>query len=108
MKIIVLDSGLGGKDFINKMKNIDNMPIEFIFVKLFKNMITTYDKNYVRYHLIQILYNYTITDIDKIVIACHSASSCILDILIDLNFEISNIKIYEQILPMCTYIQQKK
>ena len=92
MKIIVLDSGLGGKDFINKMKETIHIPIEWVFVKLFNNMITTYDKKYVRENLIQILNAYAITNIHSIIIACHSASLCILDILIDNNFRIHNSK----------------
>jgi glutamate racemase len=113
MKIIIVDSGLGGKDFIkkllvfiNKQKNIN---IKCKFVKLFDNMVSSYDKKFVRNNLLRILYNeYSYKNINSIIIACHSASSCILDILIKNNFIINNINIYEPIIPMCLYIKEKK
>jgi glutamate racemase len=106
MKIIVMDSGLGGKDFINKLKKV--IKTKYEFVKLFDNMVSSYNKNYVREYLIKLLNNYSSKNIKSIIIACHSASSCILDILIKNNFIINNINIYEPIIPMCLYIKEKK
>lgn len=106
MKIIVMDSGLGGKDFINKLKKV--IKIKYEFVKLFDHMVSSYNKNYVREYLLKLLNNYSSTNIKSIIIACHSASSCILDILIKNNFIINNINIYEPIIPMCLYIKEKK
>lgn len=99
-----MDSGLGGKDFIKKLKK--NINIETHFVKLFHNMVSSYNKNYVREHLLQILNNYPCKNVHSIIIACHSASSCILDILIKNNFVLNNINIYEPIIPMCVYIKE--
>ena len=45
-------------------------------------------------------------NIKFIIIACHSASSCILDILIKNNFFYNDIKIFEPILPTCLYIKK--
>jgi glutamate racemase len=72
-------------------------------------MVSSYNKKYVRNNLLRILYNeYSYKNINSIIIACHSASSCILDILIKNNFIINNINIYEPIIPMCLYIKEKK
>jgi glutamate racemase len=104
MKIIIIDSGLGGKDFIKKLKK--NIKLETHFVKPFDNMVSSYNKNYVRNHLLQILNTYSYNKTHSIIIACHSASSCIFDILIKNNFVLNNINIYEPILPMCLYIKE--
>ena len=106
MRIIVMDSGLGGKDFINKLKKV--IKIKYEFVKLFDDMVSSYNKHYVREHLLKLLSNYSSKNIKSIIIACHSAASCILDILIKNNFMINNIPIYEPIIPMCLYIKEKK
>ena len=106
MKIIVMDSGLGGKDFINKLQTI--IKIKSQFVKLFDDMVSSYNKNYVREHLLKILDSYSSKNIKSIIIACHSASSCILDILMKNNFILNNITIYEPIIPMCLYIKKNK
>jgi len=111
MKIIILDSGLGGKDFIKKLKKLKdiNINLKCQFVKIFDNMVSSYDKKFVRTNLLLKLYNeYSYKNINSIVIACHSASSCILDILIENNFNINNINIYEPIIPMCLHIKEKK
>jgi glutamate racemase len=39
MKIIIIDSGLGGKDFIKKLKK--NIKLETHFVKPFDNMVSS-------------------------------------------------------------------
>lgn len=70
-------------------------------MKPFENMITTYEKKYVRDNIINLLSNYSYKNIHSIIIACHSISSCILDILNENNFIINKIKIYEPIIPMC-------
>ena len=108
MKLIIIDSGLGGKDYIKKLRNYIHINIDCEFVKPFENMITTYDKKYVRDNIINLISAYSYRNIHSIVIACHSISSCILDILIENNFIINNINIYEPIIPMCLYIKQNK
>jgi glutamate racemase len=112
MKIIVIDSGLGGKDFINKFKNFTNLKNINSRCKLvipFDKMVSSYNKDFVRNNLLSILYNdFSCKKVVSIIIACHSASSCILDILNDNNFTINNIKIFEPITPMCQYIKEKK
>lgn len=102
MKIIVIDSGLGGKDF---MKKIQGYKCEF--VKPHETIVTGDDKKYVRDNIMKLLRSYSHTKIHSVIIACHSISSCILDILIKNNFRINNIPIYEPIIPMCSYITQK-
>lgn len=106
MKVIVIDSGLGGKDFINKLKK--NIKIKCEFVKLFNKMVSTYNKNYIKKNLLKIIKNCSLNNNISIILACHSASSCILDILIKNNFIINNIRIYEPIIPMCLYIKENK
>jgi glutamate racemase len=105
MNIIIIDSGLGGKNFIKKLKK--NTKLKIHFVKPFDNMVSSYNKEYVRNNLLQLLNTFSIKKIHSIIIACHSASSCILDILIKNNFILNNIKIYEPIFPMCLYIKKK-
>jgi glutamate racemase len=108
MKLIIIDSGLGGKDYIKKLRNLVNSEIDCEFVKPFENMITTYDKKYVRDNIINLLSHFSYKNIHSIIIACHSISSCILDILFENNFIVNNINIYEPIIPMCLYIKQNK
>lgn len=106
MKTIILDSGLGGKDFMKKMKEEIKMNTQF--VKLFHKMLSEYDKDYIRRNLLKILQDYSKKKIPTIIIACHTASSCILDLLIKHDFMIYNIQIFEPIMPMCQYIKEKK
>jgi glutamate racemase len=113
LKIIVIDSGFGGRDFINKVKYFINKPknlnIKCQLLIPFDNMVSSYDKKFVRNNLLSILYNdFSYKKINSIIIACHSASSCILDILIENNFVINNINIFEPITPICKYIKEKK
>ena len=103
MKAIVINSGEGGK-ILNK--EIKKVKMELQFVKIFNKLVSNYSKEYIRENLLKLLY-----DLSKkhthIIIACHSASSCILDILIKNNFIIYNMKIFEPIIPMCLYIKEK-
>ena len=102
MKIIVIDSGLGGKDFMKKLRGY-----KCEFVKPHDTIVTGDDKIYVRDKIMKLLLSYSHTKIHSVIIACHSISSCILDILIENNFTINNIPIYEPIVPICSYIIQK-
>ena len=77
MKIIVIDTGLGGKDF---MKKIQGYKCEF--VKPHETIVTGDDKKYVRDNIMKLLLSYSHKKIHSVIIACHSISSCILDILI--------------------------
>ena len=104
MKAIVINSGEGGKDFINKAKK--KLKMELQFVKIFKKLVSDYNKEYVRENLLKLLYDLSKKN-THIIIACHSASSCIFDILIKNNFIIYNMKIFEPIIPMCLYIKEK-
>ena len=56
----------------------------------------------------KLLRSYSPNKVHSIIIACHSISSCILDILFENNFRINNIPIYEPIVPMCLYIRQNR
>ena len=105
MKAIVMDSGEGGKDFISKARK--KFTIELQFMKLFKKLINDYSRDYVRENLLRLLHDMSKKQHTHIIISCHSASSCILDILIKNNFIINNIKIFEPIIPMCLYIKEK-
>jgi len=102
MKIIVIDSGLGGKDFMKKLRGY-----KCEFVKPHDTIVTGDNKIYVRDKIMKLLLSYSHTKIHSVIIACHSISSCILDILIENKFTINNIPIYEPIVPMCSYIIQK-
>lgn len=116
--ILVIDSGLGGKDFIEKLKKLhvhdssDRLKYKCKLIKPFEHMVSSYDKKYVRDNLMALLEKYTKNTnpnvkIHSVVIACHSASSCILDILINNNFMLNKVKIYEPIVPLCLFIQQQ-
>jgi glutamate racemase len=101
MKIIVIDSGLGGKDFMKKLRGYGIVRFyKFAFI------VTGDNKIYVRDKIMKLLLSYSHTKIHSVIIACHSISSSILDILIENNFTINNIPIYEPIVPMCSYIIQ--
>jgi len=102
MKIIVIDSGLGGKDFMKKLRGY-----KCEFVKPHDTIVTGDNKIYVRDKIMKLLLSYSHTKIHSVIIACHSISSSILDILIENKFTINNIPIYEPIVPMCSYIIQK-
>ena len=102
MKIIVIDSGLGGKDFMKKLRGY-----KCEFVKPLDSIVTGDDKIFVRDKIMKLLLSYSHTRIHSVIIACHSISSCILYILIENKFTINNINIYEPIVPMCSYIIQK-
>ena len=64
MKIIVMDSGLGGKDFINKLKKV--IKIKYEFVKLFNGMVSSYNKHHVREQLLNLLTDYSSKNIKSI------------------------------------------
>jgi len=85
MKIVVIDSGLGGKDFMKKIREY-----KCEFVKPHDTIVTENDKI-----MKLLLLSYSHTKIHSVIIACHSISSCILDILIENKFTINNIPIYE-------------
>lgn len=115
MNIIVLDiceKSLHFKDYnncggFNFMKqNHKNNVMEMNFISLYPKITIETTKNYTKNILLKIINNFKNTK--YIVIACHTASSCILDILISSNHLINNIKIFEPIIPMCKYIQKKK
>ena len=69
-------------------------------------MVSDYNKIFVRNGLIKLLDDLTKQNVKFIIIACHSASSCILDILIKNNSIYNNIKIFEPIIPTCLYIKK--
>jgi len=102
-----MDSGQGGYDFIKKMKK-KNTQIQFLKITNSGKMAGEYNKKDMRKKLLQKINNLVKLNPRFIIIACHSASSCILDILIKDNFVIDNINIFEPIVPMCFYIKKKK
>ena len=114
MNIIVLDickqgnhskpyNNCGGMDLIKK--NCQNNLIKMEFISLFPEIFIGANKEYTRINLLKKISNFKNTK--YIIIACHTASSCILDILLNNNHLINNIKIFEPIVPMCQYIQSK-
>lgn len=108
MKLIIIDSGLGGKDFMKKFrKRYVNTNLQCEFLKPFENMINTYSIHYIRENIINLLHTFNNKYVYSIIIACNSISSCIIDILFLNNFIINRIKIYEPIIPICLYIHQK-
>ena len=116
MTIIVLDicekdshvnkyNNCGGVNFIKKIQKTNSMKIKFI--SLYPEIPNpTTNKSNTRSCLLKKIDSFQNTK--YIVIACHTASSCILDLLINNNNLINNIKIFEPIIPMCIYINQKK
>ena len=71
-------------------------------------MLGHYNKAHIRKNLLEKINNLSKKKPSFIIIACHSASSCILDILIKNNFFINNIPVFEPVLPMCIHIKDKK
>ena len=109
MSILVLDSGAGGYDFISKMKKGIKQNNSVLFQKIFKNkLVSEYGKKYIKFNLMKLLHKVTKKNIKFLVIACHSASSCILDNFLKGSFCINNICIYEPIIPTCKYIIEKE
>lgn len=94
----------GGQNFIKQ--NQENNEIEMKFISLFPEILISSDENHVRNTLLKIINQFQNTK--NVIIACHTASSCILDIIIKNNHLINNIKIFEPIIPMCLYIKQQK
>ena len=103
-----MDSGEGGYDFIKKSEKKIDIQIQFSKISNKGKIISEYNKDYARKYLLQKINNISGNNSRFIIIACHSASSCILDILIKNNFIINNINIFEPIFPMCLYIKEKK
>ena len=114
MNIIILDickkgnncnpyNNCGGMYLI---KNYQSKSIKMDFISLFPEIPIGANKEYTRNNLLKKINNFR--NIKYIIIACHTASSCILDILINNNHLINNIKIFEPIIPMCIYIKHQK
>lgn len=105
-----MDSGEGGKNFIKKIKNnkIKNNKIKIKLVRISKDTLGDKNKNYVKKKLLICLNKNIDKNVYYCVIACHSASSCILEELMKSNFSYNNIRIYEPIIPTCFYIKKMK
>lgn len=114
MNIIVLDICKKGNNFkpyhncggMNLIKKYQSNSIKMEFISLFPEIPIGANKEYTRNNLLKTINNFQ--NIKYIIIACHTASSSILDILINNDHLINNIKIFEPIIPMCIYIKHKK
>tara|TARA_B100000900_G_C20458230_1_gene666066 strand:+ start:286 stop:957 length:672 start_codon:yes stop_codon:yes gene_type:complete len=115
MTIIVLDiceknphfkdyRNCGGFNFMKLSQ--ETKPKRISFISLYPEIIIKGNKSTTRDFLFKKICSFK--DIKYIVIACHTASSCILDILIKNNHLINNIRIFEPIIPLCEYIKKKK
>tara|TARA_B100000927_G_scaffold291697_1_gene295816 strand:+ start:3379 stop:4023 length:645 start_codon:yes stop_codon:yes gene_type:complete len=104
MKNVIIDSGSGGINFISKMSNKKDVK----FIRPFNKMVNDYKKTTVKNKILNIINSLSHKNVKSIIIACHSASSSILDILIEKNFFLNGLKIFEPILPMCLHIKEKK
>tara|TARA_Y100000389_G_scaffold178546_1_gene191814 strand:+ start:356 stop:1087 length:732 start_codon:yes stop_codon:yes gene_type:complete len=106
-KIVVLDSGGGGKSLVRTIKSTNKnvnpifhaiyggKPVGNLTKKDIMNKMTNIlDKNYNNKHII-------------VIIACHSASSSVMDKLIENNFFWGKYKVFEPIMPMCIKIKEK-
>ena len=105
---IVVDSGKGGKDFIKKLKKWNEINVKF--VKLFDNthkLTYNFNKSRIKSELLKVLKNVSNKQVNFVVIACNSASSCILEILFKNKFLLDNIKIFEPITPMYFHIKER-
>lgn len=75
-----MDSGEGGYDFIRKLNKKINIKTQFVKIFNTGKMVSEYNKEDVRKKILQKI---NISEKNGlIIIACHSASSTILDILI--------------------------
>ena len=103
MRVIVMDTGSGGLDFITEAER--NIPVLFEFIPLAFD--TNSDpKKLIKKKEIEILTEYT-DKADCIVLACHSASSCIFECLLKKSFRLNHIPIYEPFLPTCEFVDEK-
>ena len=101
-----MDSGKGGLNLKKKINKNRDVSFHKLFPELDKEMLT-WKKKYIRKGLLKILNDYNSKIVKNIIIACHSASSTIMDILMKNYYRINNIKIYEPIVPTCMYIKKK-
>ena len=91
---------------INFLKKYQSNSIKMKFISLFPQIKLCDNKETTRNILLTKINSFK--NIKHIIISCHTASSCILDILINNDHLIHNIKIFEPIIPMCIHIKEKK
>ena len=94
----------GGFNFMKISQGIKL--VNMTFISLYPEITITGDENYTRISLLKKINDFQ--NIKYIVIACHTASSCIIDDLLKNNHLINNIRIFEPIVPTCQYIKKKK
>ena len=102
----------GGNNFARESYNKYKNEMKFIslndkkIIPLSKLITSCMNKKEMRKNLLNFINN--TKNKKNIIIACYTASSSILDILINNNFILNNIKIFEPIIPTCNYIIEKK
>ena len=106
MKLLIIDSTNGAKTLINSVKHINTTDYKLVKLEIAKLLV--FNKNNMRDHISELLFNNLTNNYDICIIMCVSASSSILDILIKNNFVIANVLIIEPILPICLYIKKRK
>ena len=109
MKLLIIDSANGAKTLINSVKHINTTDYKLVKLEIAKLLL--FNKNNMRDHISELLFNNLTNNYDICIIMCVSASSSIssiLDILIKNNFVIANVLIIEPILPICLYIKKRK
>ena len=94
----------GGFNFIKISQGLNS--VNMTFISLYPEITITGKKSDTRTSLLKRINDFP--NIQYIVIACHTASSCILDILLKNNHLINNIRLFEPIIPTCLYIKKKK
>lgn len=111
MNIVVIDSGKGGRNFIEKFNKKD-IKVKFCKISYLKSdpfgIVSFNSKEYIRNHILETINNYSCKNTSYIIMACHTVSSCILDLLLKNCNMLNNIRIFEPIVPVCEYIKEKK
>ena len=94
----------GGFNFMKISRGLNS--VNMTFISLYPEIYITKKKSNIRSSLLKKINNFQ--NVKYVVIACHTASSCILDILLKNNHFINNIRLFEPIIPTCLYIKKKK
>jgi hypothetical protein len=93
----------GGYNFMKISQGINS--VNMTFISMYPEIDNKKKKSIIRSSLLKKINN--LQNVKYIVIACHTVSSCIIDILLKNNHLINNIRVFDPIIPTCQYIKKK-
>lgn len=103
MRVIVMDTGSGGMNFMAEANKNTSVLFEFILLPFDTN---SDPKELIKKKVMDVSSKYT-NNANCIVLACHTASSCIFECLLKDTFRLNHIPIFEPLLPTCEFVNQK-